>query len=525
MRPHRPGQYSKHHVIFIFLFIVFWEGSKPVFALSDYITATESANQGIRGGLLSSPPGSCTGVPNGLAGHCGVRAQAAVNAWVNGSFAFGTDWSDLREAAVPPTIKAFQPPEPATNIGTSWIPLYCDRPSCGHLLKGDVLPIDENEDGNFDNTWIDKNGNGVRENGEVDRLRAEQFAWGATSLILDFNNLGSPSDPRMFTESGTSPPGLSRARARVALGDNPECVDVFSPSCHLSTGGVGVIALPGSIPDDLSNPNDNSTTIDNNDFYGICDPDRFIGDLASIQRQLDNCLWKVGSTPVTAPANSSVTGQGNAVRYSWIDQVTTKYTASSTPDRQEFNQIWSVIYGFQRVDPVTGEPIPIDEALYDNLWLGFQGDSDPNPQLNFVVDPDTGDLISGSQVTDTYNSFFGIEHSSLGRRYGFDFFGNPIGPDPGDTPLDPALIGKTNPTNDPFWEADDGPLGFDTDFSTNAKSGVGQATGIRFFYVQQVEGWLLSCLNCTHSFSGVEHEITYNFTYDDKLLGFSGQHP
>jgi hypothetical protein len=497
-------------------------GSKQVYS-ADELTVNVSASKGIRGSLLASPPGSCTSVPNGLTGDCSRRALAATEAWLNGTYFHGRDWSDLREAAVPPSISASNPPAPPTNIGTSWIPEYCDRPSCGHLLKGDVIHIDENGDGRFDDTWYDSNGNGIRENGEVDRIRAEQFAWGATSTILDFNNLRSPSDPRMFTESGVSPPGLSRARVRVALGDNPECVNVGSKDCHLSTGGIGVIALPGSIPDDLSNPNDKSSIIDNNDFYGICDPDRFTGDLASIQRQLDNCLWKVGSTPVTAPANSSVTGQGNAVRHSWVGQVATKYTESSTPDAQDFSQLWFVLYRFEssEIDPGTGlpVPVPIDEALYLNHWTLFQADTDPNPGLNFIIDPSGPAQVSDPRFSDTYEYLFLLEHDSRGRRYGFDFSGNPIGPDPGDTALDPNLIGKTNPTDDPFWGADSGPLGFNTDFTTNAKSGVGQKTDFRFLYSQSVEGLLISCLSCDHVDSAKPtHIINYNFSFADNIV-------
>ena len=505
-----------YSLVAVFSWILFpLDGLKPTYS-ADAITVNVTASQGLKGGLLASPPGSCTSVPNGLAGDCSSRALALMEAWVDGSFERGKSWSDLREAAVPSSIKALFPPKPPTDIGTSWIPEYCNEPSCGHLLKGDVIYIDENGDGFFNSTWTD-DGDGIRENGEVDRIRAEQFAWGATSTIIDWNNLGSPSMPQIVLQSGVTPPGLARARVRVALGDDEDCVDVFSPDCQLS----GIVALPGSIPDDLSNPNDDSSIRDNNGFYGVCDPDRFTGNLASIQRQLDNCLWKVGSTPVTAPGKSSVTGQGNAVRDSLIGQVVTKYTASSTPNRQDFSQIWFVKYSFDQVqiDPISGLPVqlPRDSAIYENQMAVFQIDVDPNPTLNFAIGP-TGPISNTDErLTDTYNYAFLLEHASRVRRYGFDFSGNPIGPAPGDTPLDPALIGKTNPTDDPFWGADAGPLGFNTDFATNAKSGVGQRTNLRFLYLQEVEGLQISCLGCDAASTQPPLILSFEFSFPDNV--------
>jgi hypothetical protein len=479
------------------------------------MTVNATDGIGVHGGLLATPPGSCTAVPDGVAGHCHARAEAALNDWLHGTYAHGNGFSDLESADVPAFVRTNAPPHAPTKIGGSWIPEYCDQPSCGHLLKGDVIFIDENGDGKFDDTWID-DGDGVKENGEVDRLRAEQFGWGATSRIVDFDNLGGPSNPQMVLQSGVSPPGLARARVRVALGDDEDCVNVFSPECQLS----GIVALPFTIADDLTNPNDKRTFVDNNEFYGVCDPDRFSGSLVDIQRQLDNCLWKIGSTPVTAPINSSISGQGNAIRTEWIGQQVTKFVWSNTPNRQDFFQRLFVQYGFQATDPSSGSPVPVDEALYQNAWFLEQTDFDPNQGLNFrLVDlpPGSFTLESGSHLTpDTYNSTFRVQHISLGRRYGFDFSGNPIGPDFGDTPLDPSLIGKTNPTDDPFWGADFGPLGFNTDFNTNAKSGVGQATGFKFLYVQEIEGSTVhSCLNCTADHpSPTAPPISYQFNWE-----------
>ncbi len=485
---------------------------------SDTMTVNATDGIGVKGGLLATPPGSCTAVPDGVAGHCHARAEAALKDWIAGKYDHGKGWSDLEQADVPAAVRAAAPPRPSRDIGASWIPEYCDQPSCGHLLKGDVLEVDENGDGVFSDAWYDLNGNGVKDNGEVDRLRADQFGWGATSVIIDFNNLGSPSNPQMVLQSGVSPPGLSRARVRVALGDDPDCAVVFSSDCVRS----GVVAAPFSIPDDLSNPNDKTSTVDNNEFYGVCDPDRFSGGLVDIQRQLDNCLWKIGSTPVTAPSDSSVTGQGNAVRTEWVGQRVSKFVWSNTPDRQDFFQHLFLSVNFQATDPISGSPVPVDEALYRNAWFLEQTDFDPNRALNFrLIDvPPSSHLFEGGSginfTPDTYNSTFRVQHTTLGRHYGFDFFGNQIGPDLGDTPLDPSLIGKANPTNDPFWGADLGPLGFNTDFNTNAKSGVGRATGVRFLYVQEVEGSIVhSCLNCTEDHPSLTAPpLIYQFNWD-----------
>jgi hypothetical protein len=206
-----------------------------------------------------------------------------------------------------------------------------------------------------------------------------------------------------------------------------------------------------------------------------------------------------------------VTGQGNAIRTVWIDQRIVKYTASVTTDRQDFDQNWFVQYGFERIDPVTSLLVPIDEAIYHNELIIHQTDNDPNPALNYKIDPSSGLIVLDGKFHDTYNSAFRLTHTSKVRRYGFDFSGSAIGPEPGDTPLDPARIGKTNPTDDPFWGADTGPLGFDVDFNTNAKSGVGKETGFKFLYAQEVEGAFVSCLDC-----GGEHPITFpgGITYD-----------
>ena len=453
---------------------------------ADTATINTSNALGVLGTLLASPPGSCTGVPNGFIGDCETRGAAAVEAWVDGNFSHGTNWSDLNESSTSsPIYTILPPPEPKapTDIGTSWIPEFCNQPSCGHLLKGDVVHVDENGDGKFDDTWID-DGDGIRETGEVDRLRADQFAWGATSTILNFNNLGGPSNLQIIQDSGVTPPGLARARVRVALGKELECIVVTNSACVLD----GVVEAPNSITDDFTNPNDASTLRDNNEFFGYCDPDKFVDDLldidfASVQRQLDNCLWKVGSSPVTAPINASVTGEGSAIREVWIDQRVVKYTASSTPDRQDFVQSWLVHYGFQRKDS-SGDPTPVDESRYLNGIVLEQTDVDPNTLINLTSTPDT------------YNSTFRFQHTSLNRRFGEEFDETTIS----GFELHP-LLRKTNPTTNPFWEADAD--GFDVNMNTDAKSGVGQKTGFKFIFSQDVGGHLTTCLGC-----GEGHDVT-----------------
>ena len=435
----------------------------------DTYTINDSTALGVGGTLLATPPGSCTGVPNGVFGDCTTRATALLNAWVNGTFAEGTDWSDLRESAVASPISNLALPPPTlvtpTDIGTSWIPEYCNQPSCGHLLKGDVVFVDENGDGNFDETWID-DGDNIRETGEVDRLRADQFAWGATSTVLDFSKIGGRTDLQMVTGSAVTPPGLARARVRVALGDDWDCVVVTNQDCTLD-GIPGVQDPTGLLT---------ATTIDDNEFYATCDPDQWSAlgdDLGTIQLKLDNCLWETGSFPTTAPLNAEITGVGNAIRINWVDERIVKYTASTTVDRQAFSQSWVAHYGFDKSDP-------IDEALYINGLVIQQIDVDPNKAVNLAGTPDT------------YDSRFLLFHTTIGRK---------------------DSAGKTNPTVDPFWNVDDLPAGYGVNMNTHADSGVGNATQFKFLYMQDVGigQFLATCLNC-----GEGHDVTFpgDITYD-----------
>jgi hypothetical protein len=457
-KPHIP-------LLVYFAFSLFFVGTQnPIVPKISYSADTATLNLtnalGVGGTLLASPPASCTGVPNGFNGDCGTRGSAAVNAWVNGNFASGTNWNEIENASVSATIDrttllAIPPPslKAPTDIGTSWIPEYCNQPSCGHLLKGDVIFVDENGDGVFDDTWYDDDNDNVREAGEVDRLRADQFGWGATSTILDFTKIGGPTKLQIVQGSGVTPPGLSRARVRVALGPDWDCVMVTNQNCVLD----GIVEAQGSDP---------TTTIDDNEFYGTCDPDQWFNlgdDLITIQRKLDNCLWETGSFPTTAPLNAEVTGVGNAIRTNWIDQRIVKYTASTTPDRQAFTQSWLAHYGFDHSDP-------IEEALYLNGMVLDQTDVDPNPLNNL-----TGTM-------DTYDSTFRLFHTSIGRK---------------------NSAGLTNPTVDPFWNVDS-TEGYGVDMNTHADSGVGKANGFKFLYVQNVEGSsVTSCLGC-----GPGHDVS-----------------
>jgi hypothetical protein len=109
---------------------------------------------------------------------------------------------------------------------------------------------------------------------------------------------------------------------------------------------------------------------------------------------------------------------------------------------------------------------------------------------------------------------------------------------------DPACDGFTNPTVDPFWgqaivrtgfDLDgngvpdpvlniDGTfqLDFDQEFEFFAgqpcdeacrESGVGHEREFTFMYEQEVEGYLLSCLNCGHPAPEAAGTVTYSFTW------------
>ena len=475
---------------------------------ANLFTVNNSDGQGVGGGQFAAPPGSCTAVPGGVTGGCSRRAQAAVEDWAHGQYGSGSQWSDLEEAALPPgAVSAWtglSVPTLRTRIGNSWIPDSCNRPWCGHLLKGDVEYFDENADGKFDDTWIDFNFNGIRENGEVDRLRAEQFAWGITSAVRDLSDLS------VGVPGNVSPPGITRMSVRQALGDaamadncdgllvNPECVN-------------GVVSRV-----DIAVPSDRDPKV-----WGRCDPDRFtsIPDPIRAQRALDNCLWFFASSPNTALESTSLDPllDAHAVRDTWISERVVKYVASFTPDRQDFAQSWMVSYGFG------SEISDISKAIYQNEWRLAQTDHDPNPGFP-------------SSSPDTYESAFILQHTALARARGYDPDHNLLAVD---CAADPAVDcdGLTNPTVDPFWgeallrdindeivldaynvpSLDYNKLGDLFEFLDGQpcgpaclKSGVGREREFTFMYEQAVEGYLLSCLNCGHPAPSSLETVTYS---------------
>jgi hypothetical protein len=485
-----------------------------------------------------------------------VRASQALIDWAEGYYQ-GSRWSDATNAVLPsgtnyigldgtavPVTSGDLPDLVNTHVGASWIPASCNRPWCGNLLRGDVIAnLDENGDGRWDDTWIDSNFNGIRENGEVDRTRAEQFAWGLTSVMRDLADLS-------LIQGNVSPPGISRMRVRLALGDaaldpDAECDgDIANPACH------NAVVTP---PDLTGSTSDNAD--DDPAVFGRCDPDRpeFTSLLAidpvRAQRALDNCLWFFASFPVTAPSPGAFDALHNqldprlrpegldpltdpfAIREDpWIDQRVVKYVEADTPGQQHFTQSWMVTYGFI---PAPDTP-DTEEALYHNEWRMVQSDTGP----------------------DTYPYNFIIQHTAQARRRGFTQ--DPAVPISECVPplADPACDGHTNPTVDPFWgkaivrtafDADgdgvldpvlnpDGSfqLDFDQEFDFFAgqpcdeacrESGVGHEQEFSFLFEQQVEGYLLSCLDCDHPAPAFGETVTYNFAWPGLPTIVSIPHP
>jgi len=530
---------------------------------SDNLTVNDTGLTGQSGGLFAAPPGSCTATPGGLPGNCSARGAAAVAAsgGVVPGVAFWNDdsWSDLVNAPVPLTesgntavglvtangtvVAGGASPSPDTDIGTSWIPAFCDMPECGHLLRGDTQQFDENGDGVFDDTWIDKNNDGIREVGEVDRTRGEQFQWGVTSVT---RNLGDLSD--QIAQGNMFPAGLARTRVRMALGEAGQAggcdvPSVTNPACLDGSISSDAVAAGGFIADNTVN----GQTVDKT-YWGICDPDRFdpnnpdrrdlsITTEAEGQRALDNCLWWITSMPIFSTNPIYTTIQGPSLygvdfdpatpgdpthlfeqHTDWIDQAVVKYTSSSTPDRQEFAQSLFVAYYF---DPNKD----LDHSRYQNEWQLLQQDFDPNTNVNGPVDPLTGlpvalpDPVPAGPYLDTYSYAFAIQHYAIGRARGHD--NGAIGADAQVTEcalnLAPAseCDGTVNETVDPFWRAHlvtaafalDG-VSFNQDFQyedgqpcdTGCRtSGVGSAQRLNFLTAQDVNGYFSQCLNCATS--------------------------
>lgn len=499
---------------------------------ANLFSVNNSDGQGVSGGLLATPPGSCTGVPGGAPGDCSLRASAAVKDWAGGQYAYGTTWSDLEHAPLPAGTNQILPNGSVvpiaslagalqSDIGKSWIPDSCNRPWCGNLLRGDVQEdLDENGDGKWDDTWIDKNSNGIRDNGEVDRTRAEQFAWGLTSVNRDFSDLS-------LVTGNVSPPGVVRMRTRLALGDasqNGGCDgNVANPACL--DGVIGTAAAGNDAR-----------------IWGQCDPDRFTGIAAADpirgQRALDNCLWFFASFPITAPSPGGYDPLSNlmdsdlatglrpgdpldplkdpfARRDSSIAQRVTKYVSTSVPG-QDFTQNWVITYQFR---PAADAPDDLRKAIYHNEWRMSQTDTGDDDRV--------------------YPYSFLVQQNATARRWGFTFE-----PAPGEPPAQPLpgcvpdpRCGTTNDTVDPFWgkalkrtgsglldlDANGLPqFNFDQNFEflpgetcgeACMESGVGRETEFSFLFEQDVEGFLLSCLDCGHPAPGPSDPVTYSFDW------------
>jgi hypothetical protein len=528
---------------------------RPAHAADD-ATINTSANAGVMGGQLASPPGSCTAAPGGALGDCNDRGSASVDATTGGTFFDDTSWSDLREADIPLTengntevglvmpdgtiVAAGSNGEPATDMGSSWMPFTnCFGPYCGHLTRGDVAQYDENGDGVFDDTWDDtvfcpgdpRCNNGVIDNGEIDRTRAEQFSWGVTSLVRDVTDLGS-----LFVQGNAFPAGMARERVRFTLGDaalagdcdgrvdNPACID----------GVISSDAAAGVFVDDNGDPLGNERDAQ---YWGECDPDRFnpgsatlqdasITTLAEGQRALDNCLWWHTALPIL-PTGINVDNalDANAAgdpfylddghlfdqRTIWLDQAVRKDTFASVPDAQEYAQTLYVAYGFEKIEA-------LDEARYENIWEIRQQDYDPNLDLNGTTNPNfpfTFTAASDGLNRDTYPYAFAVNHRSLARARGED---NGTDANPFDAHLvtectdgmgnDSDCDHKTNPTVDPFWSAQ-WTGGSEPQWNQQFEyiegepclegcqdSGVGRERGLVFLTAQDVNGYFEQCVNC-----------------------------
>jgi hypothetical protein len=539
----------------------------PAFA-SDALTMNNTGLLGAAGGIYAAPPGSCTATPGGTTGDCSARGtanmEAAAGLIPGYSFFDDNTWSDLEHAPVPLTengntevglisadgtvVPGGASPSPSTAIGISWVPAFCSLPDCGHLLRGDVLQFDENGDGVLDNTWIDKNTNGVRDVGEVDRARGEQFQWGLTSLVRD---LGDLSD--QLATGNLTPPGLARTRVRIALGaasqGGCDIPSISNPACLDGSISSDAAAAGGFIDDNTIN----GSEVDP-DWWGVCDPDRFdpsnadrrdlsITTVDEGQKALNNCLWWISSMPIFATDATYEAVNGPASSYGaannpllpgdpthvfeqhteWIDQGVVTYVNSNTPDRQDFAMSMAVGYTFLAGTLTT--------ARYVNDWQLLQQDGDPNTNLNGPVigdewmgqvERDSGQpwnaiVVDSGANRDTYPYAFAVEHTNVARRRGYN--NGPLGSDIpvgecGDAQViaDGDCTGEVNMTVDPFWRAQlvnaafalDG-ASFNQDFEyeegqpceTGCRtSGIGHEQGFAFLTAQDVNGYFAECAGC-----------------------------
>jgi hypothetical protein len=508
---------------------------------SDQVSMNATELVGEQGILFSSAPSSCTAVPGGALGDCSLRGAQTALAAASSTYFDDTSFSDLADGdqdgdGVPDPLDNcpfdYNPGQAdadaddvgdacdtgspddfgkghftgQTDIGQSFVIQFCDKPSCGDLLRGDSVPQDENGDGVIDNTWIDKNSNNVIDPGEVDRTRGEQFSWGMTSVIKE---LGDLSD--QLVSGNLFPAGLARMRVRVSLGDASQ-----AGACD------GRLDNPACLDGDPTPPN--PAGVDPL-YWARCDPDKFnpattsdptITTVEEGQLALDNCLWWLAALPIDA--GSSIFDDARAAalagdppltfpaggtleeRDIWIDQSLLQPVFSSTPDAQEFGQSVYVTYGFEKI-------ADLSSARYENGWQILQQDRDPNEDVNGNINPYNANFTPApaGPAVDTYPYAFAIEHYSLARRRGYDNEGNLL-PECGGG--GPNCDGKTNPTVDPFWHAQlvglvlenwnqqfESTTGEPCDVGCQT-SGVGHEQGFSFLTAQDVNGYFESCIGC-----------------------------
>ena len=490
-----------------FLSIIFWGVSASFFASVAYAADTKIINSGDgfatpeQTQLYTSAPASCTEdradpflVAAGLAfTDCNQRGNMAVAAAANNIFFFDHSWSDLRDGdwdgngvsnedqygiALP------------TDMGQSWLPDTCWGPQCGHIMRGDVLIVDL---GLGYGTW----------------LLGEQFSWGSTSYV-DTADLS-------IEGSGRYPAGVTRMQVRMAIGiaaTGGNCAYKLEWDC---VNGE----ISGNVDDAPSGRVNDNPGVDA-DIWGRCDPDRFLpyaGDFTktlddftktekdSAEEQLLNCLYRVATTPLTSAVQGDAydptwdalmdAGMLNDRTY-WVDQVVmTVLHNNDTPDEQDMHQLMRVAVGFRdRADMAA--------ASYMNDW----------------------NLMQTDEGTRTYDNAMNLAVSSRSPQR--------ISCAGSTNPDCASTIGLTNPTVDPFWgESVDsrdgfgeaikdaltgeiihdytGDFGFARDVAQNT-TGTGQGiatwSNMSFMYVQSVEGYLSTCMNCDSPdllASGVTH--------------------
>ncbi|MBI5137724.1 MAG: hypothetical protein HZA24_10390 [Nitrospirae bacterium] len=488
---------------------------------SQTVNASELGNR--FGMLLASAPASCLSVPNGAYetkanyhpgesgdwSGCEERGRAAVDAAAQAGMFADTGWSDLDHTSIEDGTTILRERDvdanqveyyftgtdvkADTNFGASWVPTACVGPHCGHLLRGDVKQFDENGDGRFDDTWIDYNNNGVIDSGEIDRLRADQFAWGATSVALTQEELDMGIGGNLY------PAGTGRMGVRFALGQ----LNADQPTLAQCNGRMtNADGTPNTACLDGNKTPPNPFNVEK-DHWAVCDPDKFvpvtepggnplIADWTVAQRALDNCLWFYAAVPMgfgTAlpgpeilpgdplwadPTQSTQNNDGTPFdvtgRTTWENQVVRAImdhrAATTGVDNQDLLISAMVTYGFVPASPGNTD---LARARYYNDWQLIQYDGDPDRSVNGVLAHpdilarDAGGALTGATALgepavgsvgpggsrDTYDNTLLIQHRTLGRGRGRDFAGNVLPECVGSSA--PECDGTTNNTYDPFW--------------------------------------------------------------------------